>query len=198
MTFETHGLFYMKRSVHTTHVGPWLHRHWLSRINSHAYTHTRARAHVSRRYTQTHTYTGWSESGVGSLDASHSINTPRCLLRLNPQERRCTPSMPSSPLSLLFLSFSISLVRLFYPPAAPSLHRGGRVHPLPRKGTIRWKRAFGRPKTRGRKYFAQQNFSTHTRRCKNNKKIKKSGHSLTSFSERKMATKFRLSILEKN
>lgn len=73
---------------------------------------------------------------------SHSINTPRCLLRLHPQKRRCTPSIP--PLSFLSFSFSFSLLFTAYTP----LLRGQRIRPPPRKGTIRWKRAFGWPKTR--------------------------------------------------
>ena len=56
----------------------------------------------------------------GSRRESHSINTPRCLLRLHPQERRSTPVsslpplayQPASPLSLP-LSLSLSPPRSF-------------------------------------------------------------------------------------
>jgi len=52
------------------------------------------------------------------------------------------------PRRLCLFSFSLSLFHpLFYPPVTP-LHRGRRVRPPPGRGTIRWKRAFGRPKTR--------------------------------------------------
>lgn len=67
-----------------------------------------------------------------SRRAGHSINTPRCLLRLHPQKPSVHPyhAGPVSSLSLsLFLSHS-----LFYPPATP-LHRGRRVRSPLGRGT---------------------------------------------------------------
>lgn len=92
---------------------------------------------------------------------SHSINTPRCLLRPHPQERRCTPSTPL--LSLLFLSLFLFLCRsLLYLPDYPST-TWPTCSPTPEKGTIRWKRAFGRPKTReGNTSLSRKFFDTHS------------------------------------
>lgn len=81
-------------------------------VHEHAFERrcdTRTNPRLGTR-TQTLAYTGWLESGGGRRE-SHSINTPRCLLRLHPQERRSTPVasrtplayQPASPLSLLLL-----------------------------------------------------------------------------------------------
>lgn len=119
------GSFHVKHSVYTTHVGSWLHRHRLVHTRTHIYIRTCARVYrVARKWR-------WSRR------ASHSINTlPPA--PPPPTNRRCTPT---TPLSLLFLSFS---------PILSSIHRlplctvaDVFAHP-PGRGTIRWKRAFGR------------------------------------------------------
>ena len=150
--FKTHDWFYVKHSVYTTHVGPWLHRHRLV----HTYTHAHA-----------HAYTGWSESGVG-LDARatrsihHVASTPR--------NRWYTPSTP--PLSLLFLSFSLpsSLLSTGYPSAPwPT------CSPTPGKRDDTMETGFRPAEDSERKYSAQQNFSTHAPRALCKKKEKKEG-----------------------
>jgi len=146
----------VKHSVYTTHVGPWLHRRLV-----HTYMRTYTYAHA-------HAYTGWPESGVG-LDAraTRSIrHVASCAS--TPRNRWCTPSTSFSSLSL-FLSYP-----LFYPLATP-LHRGRRVRPPPGKRDDTVETGFRPAEDSERKYFAQQNFSTHAPRelCKNKEKKKR-------------------------
>lgn len=137
--------FYVKHSVYTTHDGLWLHRHRL------VHTYTRARVYrVARKWR-------WSRR------ESHSINTPRCLLRLHPQKPSVHPfhaapclfsfslSLPSSPLSTGYPSAP-------WPTCSPTLGK--------RDDTV--ETGFRPAEDSGRKYFAQQNFSTHASRelCK--------------------------------
>lgn len=150
-------------------------------------THTRARASSAgtvRRHTHTHTYTGWPESGVGS--------------RREPLDQYATlPPAPQPPgtsvhpfhallsaVSSLFLSLSLFLSSVSSIHQLAPLHRSGRVRPLlppllRGKGTIRWKRAFGRPKTReGNTSLSRIFRHTLADRVKTKKKPQKSGHSL--------------------
>lgn len=145
----------MKHSVYTTHVGSWLHRHRLV----HTYTRT---------YTHAHAYTGWPESGVG-LDAraTRSIrHVASCAS--TPRNRRCTPTTPALSLLFLFLSFS---------PILSSIHRlplctvaDVFAHPWEEGRTV--ETGFRPAEDSGRKYSAQQNFSTHAPRglCKKKRK----------------------------
>lgn len=125
----------------------------------HTYTYTYTHAHA-------HAYTGWPESGVG-LDAraTRSIrHVASCAS--TPRNRRCTPSTP--PPSLLFLSFSSSLLSTGYPSASwPT------CSPTPGKRDDTVETGFRPAEDSGRKYSAQQNFSTHASRGLCNKKIEK-------------------------
>ena len=101
----------------------------------------------------------------GSRRESHSINTPRCLLRLHPQERRSTPvsSLPPlayQPASPLSLPLSLSLSRPLVPSArcAPLAS-----HSLKKERRRKRKRFFSLSLSLSpqRKYSAaQQDFST--------------------------------------
>jgi len=182
------GLLDVKHSVYTTHVGPRLHKRRIVRVHVRISACVCACARACTR-TQTHTYTGWPESGVSlGARATRSIrhvascaSTPRNVGAPLP---RCSYLSSLS----LFLSFSLSLrclcssrSYLLWPP----LYNVADVFAHPR-GKGRYDDGggnglSGRPKIRGRKYSAQQNFSTRARAARGVKKKRRGGRKLSSL-----------------
>lgn len=147
----------MKHSVYTAHVGSWLHRHRDSFIYVYVYIHTYVYVHMytlslADTYADPHVYRV-TRKWYWSRRESHSINTPRCLLRPHPQERRCTPSTP--PLSLLFLSLSLSLPFSSLSTRLP-LYNVADVFAHSREKDDTVETGFRPAEDSGRKYFAQQ------------------------------------------
>lgn len=120
-------------------------------------TCTRSRSQIR---TRTHTYTGWLESGIG-LDAraTRSIHhVASCALT----PRNVGAPLPRRPCLSSFSLFLFLCRSLLYPPDYPST-TWPTCSPTPEKGTIRWKRAFGRPKTReGNTSLSRKFFDTHS------------------------------------
>lgn len=161
----------MKHSVYTTHVGPWLHRHRLVHTYTRTYIHTHTRTRIP----------GGPKVALVSTRESHSINTPRCLLRLHPQKPSGAP-LPRRP---CLFSFSFSLLSSPLSTGYPSAP-WPTCSPTPGKRDDTVETGFRPAEDSERKYSAQQNFSTHAPRglCKKRKKEKKpicGGHSRESL-----------------